>query len=296
MPVSIQKVILLATIVLTLCTGLSLSALAIDPGRVQGTLQVNGQAITLTRAYAHLHDNAEKVLDRPRELRLLLVDREVPQEILAGLDPQTALAHLARDGRLQGLLFKLDPDNHRRLEVAVLYPPPAPGSKLLTQTIANSGPNPALKLSLHPQRVGGTVEIPPAFQSNSGELPNLSYSLHFSAPLFHELPVTAVLVGRAAQTSAQVKVLRAKARALEQGDFTAVQRLSTARAYQETKTLPAPAGPDANAWAKQEAAKLQASLKHLQRVVVRSNRAVAVFTNKPWQTFVREDGQWKTDN
>ena len=67
-------------------------------------------------------------------------------------------------------------------------------------------------------------------------------------------------------------------------------------ALQETQTLPAPAGPDADAWAKPEAAKLQASLKHLQRVVVRSNRAVAVFANKQFQTFIREGGEWKTDN
>ena len=91
------------------CLILPPSASAIDPGRVQGTLQVNGQAITLTQAYAHLHDNAERLLDRPRELRLLLTDREVPQEALAGLAPLTALEPLARAGRLQGLLLRLDP-------------------------------------------------------------------------------------------------------------------------------------------------------------------------------------------
>jgi len=49
-----------------------LPAFAIDPGTVQGTLQVNDKAIELRQAYAHLHDNAEGLLDRPKELRILL--------------------------------------------------------------------------------------------------------------------------------------------------------------------------------------------------------------------------------
>ena len=253
-------------------------------------------------------------MDRPRELRLLLVDREVPQESLSGLAPLTALARLARDGRLQGLLLRLDPKDPRHLELTLLSPPPAPGETLLTRTITVSAKNssldfslsppgdkvrgekPVFNLSLHPQRVGGAFICPPEPQPEAPGRPNLACSLSFSAPVFHELAVTAVLVGRAAQTSPQIQVLRAKVRALEQGDVAAVQRLSTPRALQESKTLPAPAGPDVDAWAKPEAAKLQAPLKHLQRVVVRSNRAVAIFANKQFQTFAREEGQWKTDN
>ena len=87
MHLGLHKPLLLATALVFLCLSLPPSASAIDPGRVQGTLQVNGQAITLTQAYAHLHDNAEGLLDRPRELRLLLTDREVPQESLSGLAP-----------------------------------------------------------------------------------------------------------------------------------------------------------------------------------------------------------------
>ena len=109
------------------------------------------------------------------------------------------------------------------------------------------GEKPAFNLSLHPQRVGGAFACPPEPQPEVPGRPTLSCSLRFSAPVFHELPVTAVLVGRAAQTSPQVQVLRAKARALEQGDVAAVQRLSTSLALQETQTLPAPAGPDADA-------------------------------------------------
>jgi hypothetical protein len=292
----LHKPLLLATALFFLFLILPPSASAIDPGRVQGSLQVNGQAITLTQAYALLHDNAEKVLDRPRELRLLLTDRDVPQESLSGLAPLTALARLARDGRLQGLLLRLDPKDPRQLELTLLSSPPTPGPEFLTRIIPNNDLHSVLKLKIHPQRLGGSFICPPEPQPEAPGRPNLACSLGFSAPIFQELPITAVLVGRAAQTSPQIQVLRAKAKALKQGDVAAVQRLSTHRAPQETKTLPAPAGPDAEAWAKQEAAKLQVSLKHLQRVVVRSNRAVAVFVNKQFQTFIREDGEWKIDN
>jgi hypothetical protein len=312
----LHKPLLLATALAFLCLILPPAASAIDPGRVQGTLQVNGRAITLTQAYAHLHDNAEGLLDHPRELRLLLADREVPQESLSGLAPLTALARLARDGRLQGLLLKLNPRDPRHLELTLLSPPPASGETLLTRTITVSsksssldfplsppgervrvsGEKPAFNLSLHPQRLAGAFTCPPEPRPGVLGLPNLACSLRFSAPLFHEPPVTAVLVGRAAQTSPRVQVLRAKARALGQGDFAALQSLSTAPALQETQTLPAPAGPDAAAWAKHEAAKLQASLKHLQRLVVRGNRAVVVFGDKHWQDFVREGGEWKIDH
>ncbi len=288
----IHKTVLLSTAIVWFYLIVPPPASAIDPGRVQGSLQVNGQAFALTQAYAHLHDNAERLLDRPRELRLLLVDREVPQEALAG-HGLPALEHLAREGKLQGLLLKLDPKDHRRLELILLSPPPAPGQNLLTRTITNNGPKPVLELKMNPTRVGGTFECPPEPpQPESAGRPNLSCSLRFSAPLFHELPVTAILVGQAAQNSPQMQVLRARARALEQGDFSSVQRLSTHRAHREIQA----AGPDAVSWAKQTAAQLRDSLERLQRVVVRGNRAVAVFADKQWQTFVREDGQWKTDN
>lgn len=254
---------------------------------------MNGQTITLNQAYAHLHDNAERLLDRPRELRLLLVDREVPQEALAGLPP-LPVEKMARAGQLQGLLFKLDPDNLRCLEVTLLLPPPAPGQQLLTRTI--NSPKPALKLQMNPQRVGGAFTCPPAPQPESAGRPNLTCDLHFSAPLFQELPVSAVLVGRAAQTSPQIQLLRAKVRALQEGDLVLVQRLSTDRANRATQTLPAQADPNAGSWGKPAAAKLQDALKHLQRVVVRNDRATAVFAAKQWQTFVRQGREWKIDN
>lgn len=222
---------------------------AIDPGRVQGSFQVNEKAITLTQAYAHLHDNAEGLLDRPKELRILLVDREVPQEALAGI-ALLAVEQMAMEGRLQGLLLKLDPNDHKRLVVTLLYPPAEPGQTLMTQTISTTGRKAPIEIKIGGNRVGGAVEHHEEGQSETKGMPRLNYSLRFSAPLFHEMPVTAVLVGRAAQNSHQIRVIREKARALEKGDFESVQRLSTERANRRTRAFLAQAGPEAESWAK----------------------------------------------
>jgi Trk K+ transport system NAD-binding subunit len=109
-------------------------------------------------------------------------------------------------------------------------------------------------------------------------------------PRFHELPVTAVFTGRAAHTSPQAQVLRSLARALEQEDFTAVSRFATAPACQQLQTR---AAADPGSWAKNRAAELQACLPQLRRVVVRGQRATAVFANRQPHTFLQEGGEWK---
>ena len=75
---------------------------AIDAGTVQGSLQVDGVTVPLTHAIAHLHDNAERLLRHPRELRVLLADRDVPQQALAGI-ALGPLLRMAREGRVRGL-------------------------------------------------------------------------------------------------------------------------------------------------------------------------------------------------
>jgi hypothetical protein len=281
---------------LLLCAIFPQAVFAIDPGKVQGSLQVNDKAIVLTQAYARLHDNAEGLLDHPKELRLLLVDREVPQDALASFS-LLPVEQMAREGMVQGLLLRLDPSDHKRLFVTLLYPPTEPGQTLLTQLVSSTDRKPPIELKIGSfNRVGGSVEHYKGNQSETRGIPRLNYSLRFSAPLFHEMPVTAILVGQKAQNSSQMRVLREKAWALEKGDFASVQRLSTADANRRTWALLAQAGPEAESLAKQAAAELKESTKYLQRVVVRGERAVAIFAGKQWHAFVREGGEWKSDN
>ena len=50
-------------------------AQAIDTGTLSGTLRIGDEVVELREVYAHFHDNAEGLLDRPKEMRIVLSDR-----------------------------------------------------------------------------------------------------------------------------------------------------------------------------------------------------------------------------
>lgn len=271
------------------------AALAIDPGTVQGSLHVGGAAIPLQHAAVHLHDNAEKLLDRPKELRILLADREVPQDALAGI-AFLPVTQMAKEGKVRGLLLQLDPDNGRQVVVTLLHAPAVPRQSLATQTLNATGQEVVKKLAIANNRVSGEIEHKDTRAAGSADLPKMDYALRFSAPLFSEPPITADLKGKAAQASPQARVLREKARALAKGDFEALRRISTQRAARQSDAFIAQAGAQAKSFAKEAAADLEKSLKKLQRVVVRGERAVAIFGEKEWMNFARQRGEWRLDD
>ncbi len=41
---------------------------------------------------------------------------------------------------------------------------------------------------------------------------------------------------------------------------------------------------------------MEKSIKSIRRVVVRGERAVAIFADKQWANFVREGREWKSDD
>lgn len=271
------------------------AALAIDPGTAKGSLQVGGTNVPLKYSFAHLHDNAEKLLDSPKELRIVLADREIPQEALAGIAFPPVM-QMARDGKVRGLMLRLDPDNRKQVVVTVLYAPKDPQLSLMTQTIGGGSQDALKKLSIGNNRVIGEIEYRDSRSDGSADIPKLDYAIQFSAPVFNELPVTADLKGKEAYDSSQVRVLRDKARALAKGDFAALRRISTERANRATDAFLAQAGAQAKAYAKEAAADIEQSLKKLQRVVVRGERAVAIFGKGEWMTFARESGEWRSDD
>lgn len=174
---------ILSAVGITLAAGLAIVSLvffllaviptasAIDPGRVTGHVSAGDTRIELRQAYAHLHHARG---DRAPQLRVVLADREIPQESLAGPDVQAVLA-LARTGELRGLLLELDPDDPDTLTLIVLLPQPPDGA--FTALRGREAPGPILRnLGVAPQRVGGDLSCPPS--------PTLDCSAHFSAPLF----------------------------------------------------------------------------------------------------------------
>ncbi len=271
------------------------SVFAIDPGTVQGTFQVNTESIQLTQAYAHLHDNAEGLLDRPKELRIVLADREVPQEALAGI-AFLPVEDMAKEGRVRGLLLKLDPADRHLVLVTLLYPPANPGESLMTLTLTATGSEIMKKLQISDHRLTGEIEHSEPNKGEPSEMRRMNFALRFSAPLFHELPITADLKGKAAQDSPQVQILREKARAMVKGDFEALKQLSSAHANRHNEAFFSQAGEQARTFAKEAGAEMEGSIKNVQRVVVRGERAVVIFSDKEWMTFVREGGTWKSDD
>ena len=72
------------------------------------TLQLGGTKIPLPFALALQRDNAEGLLDEPKELRILFTDKQVDPALLQGLTPTFDLAPRAEAGELKGMLLRLD--------------------------------------------------------------------------------------------------------------------------------------------------------------------------------------------
>jgi len=280
--------------ILLICTP---AAHAIDPGRAQGTLLINGEKVDLKEAYAHYHDNKEGLLDRPKEIRIVLSDRRIPQESLRGI-AFLPVTDLARDGLVQGLLLQFDPGDRSKMLVTLLRKPPRSGLSLMTLSLVETEPPLLKRLTISKTRVSGEIEYAEKRRTDSEDLPHLSYTVKFSAPLFHELPVTADLKGRKAQESPQISVMRQKVAALKKGDMEAIKQVSSEKANRRNAAMMEKMDSNSiQAFAKEGAIELEKIVKTVTRVVVRDDSAVAICSGgKTWMIFVKEGGNWKSDD
>lgn len=98
-------------------------AFAIDPGLAQGAVQAGETTIKLTHAYAYY--------DRPKELRVVVADREVRGNVLPVLT-FLHVAELARARKLLGLSIQIDPNNRVSGEIDS-GPPDAEGVQYRTK-------------------------------------------------------------------------------------------------------------------------------------------------------------------
>jgi hypothetical protein len=289
--IAMKSVVLLVLLLMALVQ----PVVALDPESVKGPLKVNQETIQLSKAYAHLHDNAEGLLERPKELRILLVDRAVPPGALTGIAWLPAL-EMAREGKLRGLLLQLDPDDRRNLEITLLYPPAASGHALMTQTLSDTAKDIVQKLEIGAQSVTGEIEHGAQNATTSKETPKLTYALQFNARLSKEPRVSSDLKGKAAENSPQVKVLREKARALAKLDIEALRKVCTERVNRQNDELRTKAGSRFKVLFDEAAGDLEVALESVERVVVRGDRAVVISSNQEWSNLVREGKVWKSDD
>ena len=273
--------------------GVATAAFAIDAGTAKGTLKADGKDIPLKYSVAYQLDNAEGLLDRPKEMRILIADREVPAEALAGLAFPPVM-QMARENKVQGILLRFDPADRKTVLVTYLAAPKDPRMSLMNLTV--SGTQDAFKkLDVGSTRVIGELAYKDS-RSGSSDMPSLEFAINFSSPVFHNPAVTADLKGEAARKSPQAQLLRDKARALAKADFAAVKKLSTERQNKSTDAFLAQAGGQAKAYAREAAAELEKSVKKLERVVERGDRAVAIVGKGEWMSFARVSGQWLSDD
>ncbi len=266
-------------------------AFALDPGSAKGSLTVNGKAVQINNGYALLHDNAEKVLDNPKELRILLTDRDVNQSTLQGL-VFLEVEQMAKEGKVQGILLKLNPANPNKFIITYLYP----CEFLNTKTISTTGKEAFKKFKIANGRIIGELEDRDTKVDADPNFLKFNISVKFDVPMFNEPAITADLKGKEAQNSPQAILLRKKADAATKGDINALQKLSSARANKIVETFLSHAGPEAVSYIKEGGAGMKQLAQKISRLVVRGDRAVILFDGNQWANFVKEDGEWKSDD
>lgn len=263
-----------------LAGGLALAAgpaFAIDPGRAAGRYNHDGADFKVTHAIALTVDNTEGFSDEGPGLRVLS-DREVPVSAICGLAFPPVWG-MARDGKLEGLLLKLDPADKTSL-VATILTKPEPGYSMATTTISNTE-GLWSRLDASPTRVSGELK---ADASDS-------MIFEFSAPVFTNA-VEADLKGPAAAASEPAKVLLARAEALSRKDFKAAAALSTADSARNLEAIP----PEILKDLARFTSRMVRELKAPRRVVIRRETAAVMLGPGEWASLTKVDGVWKASD
>jgi hypothetical protein len=276
----------------------SSGSLAIDPGTASGTLKVDGDVVTLSHSYAHLHDNAEGWLEYKKEMRILVTDREVVEEALAGLNPVFTLSAMVMQGSVRGVLIRFDPAKPKSILVTVLYPPKDQRNSLANRTMSDSEKSPLENLLISELRVSATVSHSSEGNTELG-WPAESYSFRFSAPLFKEPAVTATLKGRQALNSLQVKTVLARATAFIKGDMEKARQLSTERSFREIENFMVQSKEEAKKMMRDSGKEIEQSVKKGKLLlIVRGDHASLMIDGKDGRSMfglLRKDGNWQVD-
>jgi hypothetical protein len=268
-------------------------ALAIDAGRATGTLTTAQGATSLSHAYAMQYFNEEGLADGP-ELRLLLTDRPVDQDLLSG-PLLTALERAVRKGAVKGIVLRLDPKELNKVPVrgTLLLPPPTPREGLHFFTVAgDSGGLESLKIG------GNRVTGKAVFKSNAPSASAFAYEATFSAPLFKDDP-SGRLIGRKAVESPPAQALLSFERAVRLGDLVGASGYATPARMAEIDAFQSAVGPAA--FLEEVAAGTPDSRvreQQIQEVVLRGKQAYVIIVEESGRTVARlvhSQGTWQVD-
>lgn len=250
-------------------------AFAIDPGVAKGVYKDDEGTFEVSHAVALAMDGAEGFGDEDVKMRVVLSQAEVLPSALAGLAFPPVWGQ-ARAGKIKGLLLAFDPADKTRIYVTILAPP-EPGYSLATTTLSSTA-GIWSRLDVSATRISGELK------------PDLSEKMQFSfsAPVFTNA-VVSDLKGPAAQASEPVKVLIARAEAMQKGDIAAVKSLSTESAAATFSQFDA----DTLKLMKREIPDLIQKLKTAKRVVIRRETAAVQLEKGSWASATLVNGVWK---
>jgi len=265
-------------------------ACAIDEGVAKGSLVIEGRTIPLAHSYAHRHDNEEGLLDGP-ELRILLTDRKIDHTLLAGIHT-AGLDDMARKGTVQGVLLTVDPRKPAAGARGVLLAAEKNPQKSLTSFSFSGSDSGFRKLTVGNNRVLGEAH----HQSPRGA-PAFEYAATFSAPLFHEEPITEKLAGARAMESAPFRAWAGYCQLLRAGDLESARQFATPATFREIDALVARAGRPAALKLLGERSQVPGA-KDQPQVFMRGQRALIVFQageGRGFQSLTRAGGKWLID-
>lgn len=258
---------------------LSPAPLAAQTGTASGIYQEDGVKIPLGHAVALRKDDSEGILFDQAGIWVLLSNVEVDPMVLAG-DLFPPAYDLAKQGKLEGLLFVVKPGNKTDLSISVFATQDRNQGSFRTLSLSST---PSLwdRLTVGPNRISGTLV--------SGDT-----KFSFDVPIA-ENPITEDLHGAAARSSPQYAALMANAKAWLAGDFTALKATVTRRRQAEIDGYPAAVRPQLVAQARPDMQALLRAAPTLDRVVVRGATASIKTADGSAYSFAREDGTWKVD-
>ena len=273
---------------------------AIDLGTASGSITIGQDTIVLKHSYAHLHDNAEGWLDTKKELRILVTDRDVSRDVIAGMNPFFTLSEMVREGKIKGALIRLDPSVPKSIVLTLLTPPKDERYSLGNKTFSDSTKNPIDSFTISNVRVSGSFKQVAESNPDMG-WPAENYTFTFSAPIFNEQAVSATLKGKKALDSKQTKAVLAVASAMMQGDAEKVQKLSTERKNRQMAQSLAQLPPENMKAMLQEAGSQmeQTIKKGMLTLIVRGSTASLLVQEKPsgksMFRVVQKNGIWLVD-
>jgi hypothetical protein len=287
-----KKTLLMVSMAIFLLFPLQL--LAAEGGKVTGTFVVDKDQVQLKHGYAYLYDN-EEGWESAKEMRILLSENPVGEEIVTETEIAFKLSDLMKEGKLRGVLILFDPAKTDSIRLTTYYPSiGVRGNK----SIQNSSKSPIEGLEVTDRRVKGKLTHEDEGSESFGWPPE-KYEVSFDLPLMKAPAVTATLTGAKALKAPQTVALLAKFTAFVNGDMKKVKENGTDNSNRTFDDMMAKASESEKAQLRQMIKEEIASIKKGDlRLVERGDKAtliVSIEGGKSKFEFMKINGKWKSD-